>query len=205
MLSLHKSILAMSFCAAVFSAANAEAATPTSENGSKTSTADPNNIVIMELKSGTVTIELYPKSAPEHVNRIRTLVQQGFYDGVVFHRVIDGFMVQTGDPTGTGMGGSSLPNLKAEFNNTHHSKGVVSMARSADPNSANSQFFIMLGDAPHLDGQYTAFGKVISGMEYVDQIKKGSTANNGKVENPDKIISMKILSDTTTASSKGTK
>lgn len=195
----HKSLITMSICAAVF-AASAEAATATPapaapNTTAQTSTTDPNNVVLMQLKDGTVTIELYPNVAPEHVNRIRTLVRQGFYNGVVFHRVIDGFMVQTGDPTGTGMGGSNLPNLKAEFNQTRHSRGVVSMARSSDPNSANSQFFIMLADAPHLDGQYTAFGKVLTGMEYVDKIKKGDIANNGKVTDPDKIISMKMMAD----------
>lgn len=187
MFSLHKSLLAFSTCAAFFAAA----AVP----GSAVS-ANPEDILLMELKDGVVTIELHPKSAPEHVKRIRTLVRQGFYNGLFFHRVIDGFMVQTGDPTGTGAGGSSLPNLKAEFNDINHVRGVLSMARTNDPNSANSQFFIMLGDAPYLDHQYTAFGKVIEGMEFVDKIKKGSAANNGAVVNPDKIISIKVMADT---------
>jgi peptidylprolyl isomerase len=149
------------------------------------------NIVVMQLKNGNVKIELSPDVAPKHVERFKLLSSEGFYDNVVFHRVIAGFMAQTGDPTGTGMGGSKLPNLKAEFNPTKHLRGVVSMARSANPDSANSQFFIMLADSPHLDGQYTAFGRVIEGMELVDQIKKGDVSNNGTVENPDKIIKMR--------------
>ena len=150
------------------------------------------DIVVMELKDGPVTIQLLPQQAPNHVQRIKELSQQGFYDGVVFHRVIDGFMVQTGDPTGTGMGGSNLPNLKAEFNDVSHVRGVVSMARSSEPNSANSQFFIVTADSTFLDGQYTAFGRVVKGMEAVDKIKKGDRANNGKVTNPDKIIKMRV-------------
>lgn len=153
---------------------------------------DNPNIVIMEIKYGTVIIELYPNKAPNHVARIKQLTNQGFYNGLPFHRVIADFMVQTGDPNGDGTGGSSLPNLKAEFNDIKHVRGVVSMARAADPNSANSQFFIMLGDAPSLDGQYSAFGRVISGMEYVDKIKKGDPYNNGIVSDPDVIISMKV-------------
>lgn len=153
---------------------------------------DNPNIIIMEIKYGTVIIELYPDKAPNHVARIKQLTNQGFYNGLPFHRVIADFMVQTGDPNGDGTGGSSLPNLKAEFNDIKHVRGVVSMARAADPNSANSQFFIMLGDAPSLDGQYSAFGRVISGMEYVDKIKKGDPYNNGIVVDPDVIISMKV-------------
>ena len=155
---------------------------------------DPENTLILELKTGKVIIELYPDKAPLHVERIKTLARQGFYDGVVFHRVIDGFMVQGGDPTGTGTGGSELPDLPAEFNDTKHLRGVMSMARSQSPNSANSQFFIMLGDAPHLDGQYTAWGRVIDGMENVDNIKKGA-GGNGEVTDPDSIISLKVAAD----------
>lgn len=148
----------------------------------------------MELSSGgEVIIELYPDKAPKHVKRILELTKEKFYDGIVFHRVINGFMVQTGDPTGTGMGGSTKPDLPAEFNDIKHVRGVLSMARSMSPNSANSQFFIMLGDSPHLDGQYSAFGRVISGMEFVDKIKKGDSRNNGQVDNPDKILKMSIL------------
>jgi peptidylprolyl isomerase len=158
-------------------------------------TADPENTLIMELQSGTVTIALRPELAPNHVERLKTLARQGFYDGVVFHRVIPGFMAQTGDPTGTGSGGSDLPDLEAEFSGTHFARGVVGMARTSDPNSANSQFFIMYGDAPSLDGQYTVLGQVVSGMDAVDAIKKGSPANNGMVNEPDRIISVKVAAD----------
>ena len=156
------------------------------------SAALPENTIEIQLKDGSVLIELYPDKAPNHVKRIKELASEGFYNGIVFHRVINGFMAQTGDPTGTGMGGSTKPNLKAEFNDVKFERGVLGMARSMDPNSANSQFFIMFASAPHLNGEYTAFGKVISGMEYVDSIKKGSGAN-GEVQNPDKMISVKVL------------
>ena len=158
--------------------------------------------MILKLKDGDVEIELYPKIAPGHVKRFETLANEGKYDGVVFHRVIDGFMAQTGDVQfgnskspdynldRAGTGGSDLPNLKAEFSDTAHGKGVLSMARSADVDSANSQFFIVFDAAPHLDRGYTAFGKVIKGMEFVDKIKRGDGAN-GSVENPDKIISLR--------------
>jgi len=149
----------------------------------------------LELKDGRVVIELLPGIAPKHVARIKELAREKFYDGVVFHRVIDGFMAQTGDPTGTGMGGSSKPNLAAEFSSTPHSRGVLSMARSSDPNSANSQFFIVLKDSNFLDGKYTVFGKVIEGMEIVDKIKKGDSQRNGSVTNPDKIITLRIAAD----------
>lgn len=150
--------------------------------------------VIMTLKDGDVDLELWPDVAPKHVERIVTLAKQGFYDGIVFHRVIDGFMAQTGDPTGTGMGGSDLPDLKAEFSDKPFERGTLGMARSSDPDSANSQFFIMFAAAPHLNGQYTAFGKVVSGMEYVDNIKKGD-GPNGMVTDPDKIIAMRVVQD----------
>ena len=148
--------------------------------------------VQLQLKSGTVTIALLPGLAPNHVKRIKELVQEGFYDGLVFHRVIDGFMAQTGDPTGTGAGKSGKPNLRAEFSREPHLRGVCSMARSGDPNSANSQFFICLADASWLDGQYSVWGRVLSGMEHVDAIKKGSSANNGAVTDPDRIIKMTL-------------
>lgn len=157
--------------------------------------ADKENMIYLDLKDGRVVIELFPDKAPNHVKRIKELARAGFYDGVVFHRVIDGFMAQTGDPTGTGRGGSDKPDLKAEFNDVSHAEGVVSMARTADPNSANSQFFIMLAPAPHLDGQYTVWGRVIEGMEYVHKIKKGSDSQNGSVENPDKILKMRVAAD----------
>ena len=156
---------------------------------------DKENTLYMDLDFGRVVIELDPKVAPNHVKRIKELTRQGFYDGVKFHRVIPGFMAQTGDPTGTGMGGSGQK-LKAEFNDTPHVRGTVSMARASDPNSADSQFFICFADAGFLDGQYTVWGQVISGMEFVDHIKKGNSADNGTVINPDKIISLKVLSDT---------
>lgn len=156
---------------------------------------DPENTLLMQLKDGTVVIELKPQVAPNHVKRLKELTRKGFYDGIVFHRVIPDFMAQTGDPTGTGMGGSDLPDLKAEFNSMKHITGTVSMARSGNPDSANSQFFICFKPAPFLDGQYTAFGQVIDGMQFVNNIKKGSEANNGQVTNPDKIISMKVAAD----------
>jgi len=146
----------------------------------------------MQLKSGPVVIELRPDLAPKHVERIRTLSEQGFYDGVPFHRVIPGFMAQTGDPTGTGTGGSDLPDLKAEFSKEKHGRGTVSMARSSSPNSANSQFFICFEDSPWLDGQYTVWGKVVSGMEHIDAIKKGGEHNNGAISGePDRIVTMR--------------
>jgi len=156
---------------------------------------DPENVLVMELAHGTVMIEMLPDIAPQHVERLRTLTRQGFYDGVVFHRVIDGFMAQTGDPTGTGMGGSELPDLPAEFSRKHFQRGVVGMARSARPDSANSQFFIMYAGAPNLNGQYTAWGQVIEGMEAVDAIKKGDRAENGVVQDPDRIERMRVLAD----------
>ncbi len=156
---------------------------------------DPENTLIMQLSGGTVTIKLRPDLAPNHVERLKVLTRRGFYNGVVFHRVIAGFMAQTGDPTGTGMGGSDLPDLKAEFSNVPFTRGIVGMARAQDPDSANSQFFIMYGDAPGLNGKYTVLGEVVSGMQAVDALKKGSVAANGMVVNPDKIISMKVEAD----------
>tara|TARA_B100000929_G_scaffold273660_1_gene246217 strand:+ start:263 stop:820 length:558 start_codon:yes stop_codon:yes gene_type:complete len=160
------------------------------------------NLMILKLKDGDVKIELYPDVAPNHVKRITELADNGKYDNVVFHRVIEGFMAQTGDVkfgnssssnfdlNRAGMGGSDLPDLKEEFNNLPHDRGTVSMARSSDPNSANSQFFICFVEAPFLDRNYTVFGKVIEGMEFVDKIKKGD-GQNGSVSDPDKIISFK--------------
>ena len=159
--------------------------------------------MILKLKDGDVTIELYEKIAPNHVKRIKQLAQEKKYDGVVFHRVIDGFMAQTGDVQYgnsesknynlklAGTGGSEYPDLKAEFSNIPHEKGTLSMARSSNPNSANSQFFICFEAAPHLDRQYTVFGKVINGMEFVDSIKRGQ-GSNGEVSDPDKIISLSV-------------
>ena len=153
---------------------------------------EPKPHLLLELKNGTVDIELLPEIAPKHVERVETLTKQGFYDGVVFHRVIDGFMAQTGDPTGTGMGSSDLPDLPAEFSDEAFVRGVIGAARSNDPNSANSQFFITYADASHLNGQYTVWGRVVAGMEFVDAIKKGDQAQNGMVADPDTIISAKI-------------
>ena len=163
------------------------------------------HIMILKLKDGDVKIELFSDIAPNHVNRIKELADSGKYDNVVFHRVIDGFMAQTGDVKfgnsksndfdlrRAGMGGSNLPDLNQEFNNLPHERGTLSMARSSDPNSANSQFFICFKPAPFLDKQYTVFGKVIEGMEFVDKIKRGDENNNGAVTDPDKIISFKSL------------
>jgi len=150
------------------------------------------NTVIMETDKGRVVMQLRPDLAPQHAERIKILAKEGFYDGVPFHRVIEGFMAQTGDPTGTGTGSSKLPDLPAEFSNAEFVRGVVGMARSQDPNSANSQFFIMLDAAPHLNGQYTVIGEVTEGMDVIDKIKKGSKAENGMVSGPDKIITMKM-------------
>lgn len=155
---------------------------------------DAENALLLKLKDGDVIIELYPDVAPNHVARIKELARQGFYDGLKFHRVIDGFMAQTGDPLGNGTGGSGQK-LKAEFNSKHHGRGTVSMARAQNPDSADSQFFICFKDAGFLDGQYTVFGQVVSGMEYVDMIKKG-TGPNGLVYDPDTIISLQVLADT---------
>ena len=151
---------------------------------------DPENMLVLTLDSGEVVIRLRPDLAPGHVARIKELVREGFYDGVVFHRVIPGFMAQGGDPTGTGMGGSKKPDLKAEFNREPHVRGVCSMARSQNPNSANSQFFICFDDARFLDNQYTVWGEVVSGMENVDALPKGEPPRS-----PGKIVSMKVAAD----------
>ena len=156
--------------------------------------ADLENTLYLDVPAGRVVIEMRPDLAPDHVAQIKALTRRGFYDGVPFHRVIDGFMAQTGDPTGTGAGGSGHK-LKAEFSNEKHVRGVVSMARASDPNSADSQFFIMFAPSPSLDGQYTIWGKVTSGMEFIDQIKKGDPARNGSVTNPDKIVKMQVAAD----------
>ena len=168
-------------------------------------TISEENIMILKLKDGDVKIELFEDVAPKHVKRIKELANSGKYDNVVFHRVIDGFMAQTGDVKfgnssssdfdlrRAGMGGSELPDLQQEFSSLPHDRGTLSMARSSDPNSANSQFFICFKAAPFLDRQYTVFGKVLEGMEFVDKIKRGDENQNGSVEDPDKIISFKSL------------
>ncbi|MDO8359637.1 MAG: peptidylprolyl isomerase [Devosia sp.] len=151
---------------------------------------DPENTLLIETTKGPVVVEMRPDLAPNHVAHIKTLAREGFYDGIVFHRVIDGFMAQTGDPTGTGTGSSKYPNLKQEFSAEPHTRGVTSMARSQNPDSANSQFFIVFGDARFLDKQYTVWGKVIEGMENVDKIKRGEP-----VRDPDKMVSVKVAAD----------
>jgi peptidylprolyl isomerase len=151
---------------------------------------DLENALYMDLEDGRVVIELRPDLAPKHVARIKELARAGFYDGIVFHRVIPGFMAQTGDPTGTGRGGSDKPNLPAEFSNEPFVRGTVGMARTSDPNSANSQFFIDFVETPHLNGQYTVWGQVVEGMDYVDQLAPGEPPAN-----PDKIVKMQVAAD----------
>ena len=155
----------------------------------------PTDTLVLKTKYGETIIKLRPDLAPNHVKQIQALVSQKFYDGIVFHRVIPGFMAQTGDPTGTGSGGSKLPDVAAEFNPAHFQRGTLGMARSNDPDSANSQFFICLDDAGFLDHKYTVFGEVTSGMEFIDKLKAGTQANNGKVDHPDKIISIRFAPD----------
>jgi peptidylprolyl isomerase len=156
---------------------------------------DLQHIIYLDTKDGRITIKLRPDLAPKHAAQIETLAKRGFYNGVVFHRVIDGFMAQTGDPTGTGTGKSDLPDIPAEFSAEPFRRGTVGMARSADPNSANSQFFICFADAPFLNNKYTVVGEVTSGMDVVDKIKKGDKAANGKVPDPDKIVKMQLATD----------
>jgi len=157
---------------------------------------DKENTLIVELKDGPVVIALRPDLAPNHVARVKELARRGFYDGVVFHRVIPGFMAQTGDPTGTGSGGSDLPNLKAEFSGEKHRRGTVSAARTNNPDSANSQFFICFADAPWLDRQYSVWGQVVEGMEHVDAIKKGGEHNNGAITGvPDRMLKVRVEAD----------
>ena len=155
---------------------------------------DPENTIYLDLPSGRVVIQMLPNIAPRHVARIKELTRKGFYDGLPFHRVIPGFMAQTGDPLGNGSGGSGQQ-LKAEFSREHHIRGTVSMARASDPDSGDRQFFICFAPASYLDGQYTVWGRVVSGMEFVDQIKAGSQYNNGVVSHPTKIVRMKVARD----------
>lgn len=151
---------------------------------------DPENTLYLDLKDGRVTIKLMPDIAPKHVERIKSLTREGFYDGIIFHRVIDGFMAQTGDPTGTGRGGSELPDLEAEFNDFNFGRGTIGAARSADPDSANSQWFICFDDCSFLNNQYTVWGQVTDGMEHVDAIEKGEPPAN-----PDKIVKLQVAAD----------
>ncbi len=178
----------LTFVTLIFSTmSQASAAKATTKN-------DLENTLYIDLKYGRVVIELLPQIAPQHVERIKTLARQKFYDGIVFHRVIDGFMAQTGDPTGTGMGGSKLPDLRAEFSDEPHIRGTLSMARSSAPNSANSQFFIVTSDSRFLDNQYSVWGRVIKGMEFVDKIKKGA-GRDGKVVEPDVMLKVRVAAD----------
>ena len=156
--------------------------------------AEPQNTLYMNLKDGRVVIQMLPEVAPKHVERIKELVRADFYDGLTFHRVIDGFMAQSGDPKGDGTGGSGTK-LPAEFSNAPFIRGTVGMARSQNPDSGDSQFFIMFAPAPHLNGQYTVWGQVVDGMEHIDQIKKGDARSNGTVNSPDRIVSMELAPD----------
>jgi peptidylprolyl isomerase len=166
-----------------------------SETADAQTKLDPENTIYLDLKQGRVVIQLFPDIAPKAVERIKTLARKGFYDNTPFHRVIEGFMAQGGDPKGTGTGGSDLPDLPAEFTTKRHFlRGTCGMARTSDPNSANSQFFIMFAPSPHLDGQYTIWGQVVQGMEFVDQIKRGS-GGSGTVQDPDRIIHMRVAAD----------
>jgi peptidylprolyl isomerase len=185
-MTFTRRILGAAAAAFVLSAGVALAAPPAKEL---------ENTIYLDTKDGRITIKLRPDLAPKHVAQIKTLTRRGFYDGIVFHRVIEGFMVQTGDPTGTGAGKSDLPNLPAEFSSEPFLRGTVGMARSAAPNSANSQFFICFAKSSFLDNQYTVFGEVVSGMDVVDKIKKGSKADNGSVSGPDKIVKMQLAAD----------
>jgi peptidylprolyl isomerase len=174
--------------------ASALAAALAIAGGGTVAAADPENTLYLDLKDGRVTIEMMPQVAPKHVARIKELTRQGFYDGVVFHRVIEGFMAQTGDPTGTGTGGSGQK-LAAEFSKEPFVRGTMGMARAQSPDSADSQFFIMFEPAPFLNGKYTVWGQVIDGMEHVDAIKRGDQARNGEVTDPDSIVRMQVAAD----------
>ncbi len=158
--------------------------------GTTAAASELEDLLYMELESGRVVIQLRPDAAPNHVERIKELAREGFYDGIVFHRVIPGFMAQTGDPTGTGRGGSTKPNLEAEFNHVPFERGTIGMARTMDPNSANSQWFICFEPAPHLNGQYTVWGRVVEGMDLVDGIAPGEPPRN-----PDRIVSLRVAAD----------
>ncbi len=175
--------------------ASASAQPAADDTGDVPQKPDLENTIYMDLTYGRVVIRLRPDLAPKHVERVKMLCREGFYDGTPFHRVIEGFMAQGGDPTGTGQGGSKYPNLPAEFTNSvHFLRGTVGAARTQDPDSANSQFYIMFAPSPHLDGQYTIWGQVIDGMQFVDMIKRGS-GGSGTVSNPDRIVHMRVAAD----------
>ena len=181
--------------ASAFAATTAAVGAISSERAVAQPKLDPENTLYMDLKNGRVVIQLLPELAPKHVERVKMLAREHFYDGTPFHRVIDGFMAQGGDPTGTGTSGSKYPDLPAEFTTKKRFlRGTVGAARTSNPDSANSQFYIMFAPAPNLDGQYTIWGQVVSGMEYVDQIKRGS-GSSGSVSGPDKIVSMRVAAD----------
>lgn len=189
--TLSKGVLATSLAAAFTVLLAAPVLLPITTQAMAQETAHDTVSLTLQLADGPVGIELWRDVAPLHVERITTLAAEGFYDGIVFHRVIDGFMAQTGDPTGTGRGGSPLPDLPAEFSAEPFVRGTLGMARSQSPNSANSQFFITFGDTAHLNGQYTVFGQVVEGMDRVDAIKKGA-GGSGVVTDPDSIVTFKI-------------
>jgi cyclophilin family peptidyl-prolyl cis-trans isomerase len=191
MIKSVKNIAALPVTAALFAGAMALAPMQSYAQAS----LDPQNTLYLDLKDGRVVIKLRPDLAPKHVDQVKALTKKGFYNGIVFHRVIDGFMAQTGDPTGTGMGGSELPNIPAEFTQVPYKRGSVGMARSQSPNSANSQFYLCYDGCGSLTGQYTLWGEIVSGMEFVDKIKKGASNDNGKVNAPDKIIRMQLMAD----------
>jgi peptidylprolyl isomerase len=190
---MKKTLLILTFFSLMFSFKQYIYASDNIKTMPKAKKEDLENTIVIELEFGKVEIQLLPDVAPNHVKRIKQLVKNKFYDGVSFHRVISGFMAQTGDPTGTGMGGSGKK-IDAEFSDISHKRGIVSMARTNDPNSADSQFFICLADSVFLDGKYTVFGKVIKGMDVVDKIKKGDK-ESGKVIDPTKIISIRLKAD----------
>jgi peptidylprolyl isomerase len=195
----------LAFAAAAPAAPSAPASPPASGSASVPAPAaeplDLQNTLYLDLEYGRVVIKMHPELAPKHVARIKELVRQGFYDGLIWHRVIEGFMAQGGDPKGDGTGGSGQ-NIPAEFNGGRHTRGALSMARAANINSADSQFYIVLQDSPHLNGQYTYWGEVVSGMEFVDRIRKGDPESNGMVPYPDRIIRMQVAADAEKAGDK---
>jgi peptidylprolyl isomerase len=194
MKSLHSVLLAMVLTVFAVSCSNVKNSGP---DNVQISALDKEDILYIDLKSGRVAIHLRPDLAPNHVARVKKLAREGFYDGIVFHRVIDGFMAQTGDPKGDGTGSSKYPDLRAEFSRQPFRRGTLGAARGSSPDSANSQFFICLDAASHLNGDYTVWGQVIRGMEHIDAIRKGDPARNGAVDNPDKMLKVLVAADAT--------